>query len=392
MKDGMKLIQIILFSLIFSNVQASPCLDSLRELFSTKVHSTPKAQTITLTQGKQYNVYHRKFGSIYEDLFFAQQTGTKLFFISPKGRTLDFHIHEVKIAKSWANHFTHKKQGLFRNILHTFYLFLKIKGMNLKKYPFSFRKGRITAYSRKKDSQRLRSVVQRCNEFDQFYEQLGFQIPNETTVTIAEHKLYDSIGPLSESTQKRTRIDISPMRWRSKTLDDPSVLLHERAHLILSETFGQRSSTWESPVIQESLADFLAATYLDSPVIGREGYPIIKKMRQEVFDIRNIEHGSVYNEKLSSIASVSENPHINSVFISTILWRVSRLYKNKQQRAQFALEVAEHIHSNYSIKHYRSANQQAIAEIRVAIEAIKEVTKDLEGAEQIIDSFVDEYF
>ena len=94
-------------------LRASPCLDSLKELFTTKVHSTPKAQTITLTQGNQYNVYHRKFGSIYEDLFFAQQNRYEAFLYFPKGRTLDFHIHEVKIAKSWANHFTHKKQGLF---------------------------------------------------------------------------------------------------------------------------------------------------------------------------------------------------------------------------------------------------------------------------------------
>ena len=361
-------------------------------MFSTKVHSTPRAKILTLKPGKQYNVYNRKSGSVYEDLIFAQKLGERVYFISPRGRTVEFNALEVQIAKSWASHFTHRKQGLFRNILHTFYLFLKIKSMNIKKYPYSFKEGRITAYSRKQNSARLEKIVRECNEFDHFYEQLGFQIPNETTITIAEHKKYDSIGPLSESTQKRTRIDISPMRWRSKTLDDPSVLLHERAHLILSETFGQRSSTWESAVIQESLADFLAATYLDSPVIGREGYPIIKKMRQEVFDIRNIEHGSVYNEKLSNIASVSANPHINSVFISTILWRVSGLYKNKQQRAQFALKVAEHIHSNYSIKHYRGPHQQAIAEIRVAIEAIKEVTKDLEGAEQIINSFVNEYF
>ena len=150
------------------------------------------------------------------------------------------------------------------------------------------------------------------------------------------------------------------MRWRSKTLDDSSVLLHERAHLILVETFGQKSSTWGSQVIQESFADFLAATYLDSPVIGREGYPIIKKMRQEVFDIRNIEHGSVYNENYQASLQYQKTLTLIQYSSRRFSGEFQGYIKNKQQRAQFALEVAEHIHSNYSIKHYSSANQQPL--------------------------------
>ena len=69
--------------------------------------------------------------------------------------------------------------------------------MNIKKYLYSYKEGRITTYSRKQNSTHLENVAKTCTEFDSFYEQFGFSIPEHTSIIIAEHKLYDFTGQLA---------------------------------------------------------------------------------------------------------------------------------------------------------------------------------------------------
>ena len=68
----MKTLQLILFTFIITNAQASPsCLRGLRELFTTKVHSQTFSQAVKLQPGHKYNVFHRGAQRVYKDLFFS---------------------------------------------------------------------------------------------------------------------------------------------------------------------------------------------------------------------------------------------------------------------------------------------------------------------------------
>ena len=136
----------------------------------------------------------------------------------------------------------------------------------------------------------------------------------------------------------------------------------------------------------------MSANFLNTPILGKSAYPIIRGGKQELFDIRNIQEMAAFNEQLTNISSISNNPHINSLFISSLLWKISRLYSNKAERTKFALSVAEYLDKNYKYNHLRNKEKQTIQEIRFAIFAIKEVSKDLPQAEKLIDNFVDQIF
>ena len=64
-------------------------------------------------------------------------------------------------------------------------------------------------------------------------------------------------------------IAMRPVFYRTQSVREKSVLLHERSHGVLHSTYSTNSYVNSHYILQEALADFLTAHHLNDGRIGR---------------------------------------------------------------------------------------------------------------------------
>jgi hypothetical protein len=111
---------------------------------------------------------------------------------------------------------------------------------------------------------------------------------------------------------------MQPVLWSKKTLTEPSISFHERAHSVLYRTYSGKAFVNQNKTVQEALADFTAAHITGSPVIG-QGAMLGKDLRNVETRTNGLEKKSV-DSLLSIRAGI--NAHDDSMLFSNILWRL----------------------------------------------------------------------
>ena len=130
-------------------------------------------------------------------------------------------------------------------------------------------------------------LAQRLERFDRDMEGLGFIAPELFRIVLFNK----APSPIFPRTRLIYNLNIPIFNlWRGKTqgvivVDPPNphylhelihsadIILHERAHNILRQTYGKDSFVIGNGFIDEALADFFATHALDDPQVGRYFFP-----------------------------------------------------------------------------------------------------------------------
>ena len=152
---------------------------------------------------------------------------------------------------------------------------------------------------------------------DQEAKTWGLRIPEFTKVLLIDKPFWPRTGSLSSY---QPVLDLS--RWKagmsmeftpfwSKIREDlhPSLIMHERAHIILAENFLWRSSNIHLRIFSEALADFLSSHVRGDPNTYIRN---IETMESEGIGIHSIEH----------LNDDDYSDHAKSLIFSNLLWRL----------------------------------------------------------------------
>ncbi len=163
-------------------------------------------------------------------------------------------------------------------------------------------------------------VVDQLTAYDAHFEALGFRIPDITKIVVQYNTLIPALSPglfryplltLRRGCFKHV-IKLLPMNHDSRYVTDRFVLFHERAHSFLFATYRPDSLVNADLTIQEGLADFIAAHYLNSP----------RAEELAADELRDIENRANHGVVLKSILDLTGEAHNDGLFISNLLWKI----------------------------------------------------------------------
>lgn len=163
-------------------------------------------------------------------------------------------------------------------------------------------------------------IVEQLTEYDAHFEKLGFRIPDITKIIIQQNSLIPAPNPefflyplltIRRGCFKHV-IKVMPTNHDRRYVTDRFVLFHERAHSFMFATYQSDSAINADIPVQEGLADFFAAHYLNTPRA--------EELANE--DLRDIELRINKGVALTSILHLNGDAHSDGLFISNLLWKI----------------------------------------------------------------------
>lgn len=166
-------------------------------------------------------------------------------------------------------------------------------------------------------------------QFDDSLEQAGFRLPKKTIVHVRSSRYAKkmNLGPycflrgLWSPWRGHSDMTMSllPFGEESAIVTSPSVLAHERTHSMLASTYRPDAffNRETAQSLQEAIADFLAAHFTDSPVVGGE----VSVARDLSKSLPGARGGLPVTRNLFRTDQFLSQYH-NSLAYSGILWRL----------------------------------------------------------------------
>jgi hypothetical protein len=182
------------------------------------------------------------------------------------------------------------------------------------------------------EGQRIATLLR---DFDQVAQEWGFSRPPRTRVIVGAKPFFPNLmGPIYSSTPTanlptltgfRPTLALWPLGRNTRVAREASSILHERSHSFLMFSYHPFAYINSDQTMQEALADFFTVFFLGSPILGPHAH-------DDGTPLRDIEQRLIYSgqkdeepKRMQQALHVhSDNPHANSLLLSSVLWRVAQ--------------------------------------------------------------------
>lgn len=191
-----------------------------------------------------------------------------------------------------------------------------------------------------------KNLVQLLGGYDSYLGRMGLKLPQSTRIILDEApSRLENVGPVASKypvfylwdSKSHSTVALYPANLAAgpkstltaSVLKVPSVVLHERAHLVLQNTFSADAVVIANPALNEAACDFLTALYSGSPKIGEIGKNTVNYLR----DISSATITKGRNSgKLASVLDLGDEHHFDSLVISNLLWRLRNVLGQERSR------------------------------------------------------------